>query len=97
MKIYLNGYDADIYVYGHTHCKNVMFGEKKIYINPGSLGCPFDSDFAYSGVLEINDNKTIYTSVDIEYDVMTVTKEIQEKNYSMCEKIIDIFFGGRRM
>lgn len=71
--------------------------KKKIYINPGSLGCPFDSDFACSGVLEINDNKTIYTSVDIEYDVVTVIKEIQEKNYSMCEKIIDIFFGGRRM
>ena len=47
---------------------------------------------AYSGILEIDKNKPNYISIDLQYDVLAVTKEIKKKNYSMCDKIIEWFF-----
>lgn len=85
-------YDADIFLYGHTHQKNIVSDKQKMYINPGSLGCPAGTMFAYSGILEIDKNKPNYISINLQYDVLAVTKEIQKKNYPMCDKIIEWFF-----
>ena len=36
--------DADVFLYGHTHIENYCKDADKLYINPGSLGCPRENN-----------------------------------------------------
>lgn len=90
-------YNADIYVYGHTHKKVINNYENKLYINPGSLGCPLDTNYASCGILNITDNNVEYIDLTIEYDTNKVIQDIEEKNFPMLNEILDIFYGGRHL
>lgn len=87
-----DGIDADIFLYGHTHTISINNKENMWYINPGTVGCPMNSNIAHAGVLEINDEKVTFQCLNIEYDVEKVIEEIKRLRFPMYEKILKIFY-----
>ena len=62
--------EADIYLFGHTHIRcTVKSHSGKLYINPGSVGCPIGIEAASAGILTIEKHKVSYEQIDIAYDV----------------------------
>ena len=62
--------DADIYLFGHTHIRCIIKPhDGKLYINPGSVGCPIGIEAASVGILTLEANKTNYEQIDVAYDV----------------------------
>ena len=52
---------ADIILYGHAHRSSVIYGDDKIYINCGSLGCTSTCEgIVQGGILSIEKHKTIF-------------------------------------
>lgn len=87
--------DSDIYVYGHTHVACINNKNNKWYINPGSLGCPVQSNIANAGVLDIRDDKINFEQLAISYNVDEVIKEIKKLKFPFYEGILKIFYGNR--
>ncbi len=85
--------DADIYLFGHTHTLSVNNEGNKWYINTGSLGCPMDSNTAKAGVLEINDGRVEFKSINVKYNVKEVIEEIKKIKFPFYKKILKIFYG----
>lgn len=84
---------SDIIIFGHNHHRNICKGDK-LYVNVGSLGCPAqDKNLARAGMITIEQGKVIVEPIDIEYDVNTVIKMINEINYPEAENIKRIFYG----
>ena len=75
--------DANIYIYGHTHERCINEKNNVIYINPGSVGCPLNTNKALYGVLDINNGKYEYRSYEAEYDIKKVIKDIENLGYPM--------------
>lgn len=84
--------DADVYLFGHTHSKYYLEKENKLFINPGSLGCPIYTNSASAGILEVIENKIKYTSLNINYDMDEVINEIKKLNYPLCDNVIEKFY-----
>ncbi|MGL4336044.1 MAG: metallophosphoesterase family protein [Turicibacter sp.] len=58
------GIEADIILYGHDHKGSIVYGNDKIYINCGSLGCTTSHEgIAQGGVLTIKGEKPIFEKV----------------------------------
>ena len=90
-----SNYDADVFIYGHSHAKSLIVHQGKCYLNFGSLGCPKDTNIACAGVLYIDSQGVGFDMLDIEYDVEKTIKEIKRIKYPNYEKILEIFYGGR--
>ncbi len=86
--------DADIFIYGHTHTISINNENNKWYINSGSLGCPFKSNIANAGILEINKNEIFYEQLKIEYNVNEVIQEIKRLKFPFYKGILKIFYGN---
>lgn len=84
---------ADIFLYGHVHMSSVYNVENKWYINPGSLGCPKGKNIAQAGILEINNGKIKYKSIDVKYNVNEIIEEIKQLKFPFYKKILEIFYG----
>lgn len=87
-----NDKKADIYLFGHTHNKYYTCINEKYYINPGSLGCPINSNCASAGILEITNNKIDYKTLEIEYNIEKVIEEIKSIEYPLYDYIINKFY-----
>ena len=62
--------DADIFLFGHTHIRCVVkTHDGKLYINPGSVGCPIGIEAASAGILTLTKGKIDYEQIDVGYDV----------------------------
>lgn len=49
--------DAAIYIFGHSHSSEIIWQERKLYFNPGSVSVGLPPDFKRTwGILEFNDN-----------------------------------------
>ena len=65
-----DGINADIYLFGHTHIRCVIkTHDHKLFINPGSLGCPIGIEAASVGILTVTKEKINYEQIDVPYDV----------------------------
>ena len=84
--------DADIFLYGHTHTFSVNNINDKWYINTGALGCPMKSNIARAGILEINDEKIQFKSINVEYNVKEIIDEINNLKFPFYEEILKIFY-----
>ena len=83
--------DADIYFFWHTHI-DVFYNKNRMYINPGSLGCPIKTGCANFGILEIKNREIDYKQLTAEYDVDKVINDIRKLNYPICELMVRIFY-----
>ncbi len=86
-------YDDDIYLYGHTHTYSLNKIDNKWYINPGSLGCPLNTNIAKAGLLEISNEKVKYKTINAEYNVKEVVEEIYRLKIPLYKEILKIFYG----
>ena len=84
--------DADVYLFGHTHVKTFNKNKGKWYINPGSLGCPKDTNLACFGVLNIEKDKIDFEELQVEYDKDTVVNELMEIKFPYYQVILKVFF-----
>ncbi|MBE5821808.1 MAG: YfcE family phosphodiesterase [Clostridiales bacterium] len=87
------GIDADIFLCGHSHSKFSYKNKNKIYINPGSLGCPKGSNIANAVIMDIKKDNIEYELLNIEYDVNLVINEINNKQYPAYKSMLRIFYG----
>lgn len=87
------GIEADIYLYGHTHRNIYNRNNNKIYINPGSVGCPEETNNIWYGILNIENNKVEYKQEEIIYDKKSVMEDIEKTAFPGYKKILEIFFG----
>ena len=84
---------ADIFFYGHTHIALKNEKDNKLFVNPGSLGCPLETNYAYCGILDINNEKVGFEHLQLEYDADFVRKEIESIKYPFYKGILRLFFG----
>lgn len=93
LKRMFSGISADIVLYGHDHCRNICKGDR-LYINVGSLGCPAqDKNIARAGIVKIEKGNVEVEPIDVEYDVNSVIKVIDEINYPDADNIKKYFYG----
>ena len=85
--------NGDIYLFGHTHQICYFEDEGKLFINPGSLGCPVDTGGASCGILTIEKENIKYDQMIIKYDIEKVIKEIKILRYPLNWFMIKIFYG----
>lgn len=88
-----SGINADIYLYGHTHVENYNVKNNKLYINPGALGCPEQTDCARYGILNINKESIDYTQLKVEYNVQEVIDEIETMKFTNYKSVLKLFYG----
>lgn len=66
--------DSDYLFYGHDHTPNKLKLGNKYIIDVGSSGC-------------VKDNKTFYTSIEIDDDIKIITKELEFDRDKLVEKL----------
>ena len=86
-------YDADIFLFGHTHKYSINEIDNKLYINTGSLGCPLNSNISKAGLLEIDNGKIKFKSINVEYNVEEIIEEIYRLKFPFYKEILKIFYG----
>lgn len=87
------GIDADIFLYGHTHRGVYNSKNSKIYINPGALGCPENTNHAPYGVLNINHGKAEYKQLHVNYNVNEVIEFINQIKFPGYKGVLRLFYG----
>ena len=85
--------NADIYLFGHTHTQIYYENNNKYFINPGSLGCPINTNCACAGILEIKNNNIKYEQLEIKYDIHKVINDIKTIKYPLNNFMIKCFYG----
>ena len=86
--------DADIFLFGHTHTYSINNDDNKWYINTGSLGCPMNTNIARAGVLEINNGKIKFETINAKYNVKEITDEINKLKFPFYKEVLKIFYGA---
>ena len=84
--------DADVFLFGHTHKAVVNRKDDRLYINPGSLGCPAGTNKALCGILNIEKEKMDYEELYLDYDLQKERKIIKELKYPNYEYMLESFF-----
>lgn len=85
--------EADIFLFGHTHAQIHYKNNNKYYINPGSLGCPVNTNCACAGILEIENNKINFKQLEVKYDIKKVVNDIKTINYPLNKVMLKLFYG----
>lgn len=89
-----DGIEADILIHGHDHRPALRRKDGRLYINPGSLGCPHTEGApARAGILEVSGGKASYRRIEAAYDVGAVIARIDELECPAGWIIKRIFFG----
>ena len=87
-----NNQNIDIFLFGHTHKEYYFKNDKKIVINPGSLGCPKNTNAALAGILDISNNDIIYEELRVTYNIDEAVESIKKLNYPLSRFMIKTFY-----
>jgi len=60
---YAKKIQADVALYGHSHKHNITYSNDKTFLNPGSISLPRGGSYPTFGVLEIERNGTIHSTL----------------------------------
>lgn len=86
--------DSDVILFGHDHHQNCFQDGNKMYINPGSVGCPSRRlNIAKGGILTIDRGTPSVEFVECSYNVKTVVDAINRINYPCASYIKHGFYG----
>ena len=88
-------YDADIFLFGHTHVAFAKHYEDKWLFNPGSLGLPDYRTYGTYGILEVSDDNTNYNEYDFKFDYDKVLEQMNELDYPQLDVMKRLFFGTK--
>ena len=89
------GESADVILYGHDHAPCVQRSGRRLYVNPGSLGCPGrDRTIARAGILTLADGRADFTPLRVAYDSAAVVDAIHALEYPEHDVIAQIFYGA---
>ena len=81
---------VDVVLCAHSHQYFIKKVQNTWFINPGSVGRPFDLDNRASYVvLEINDNDLITNNYRIAYDIEKVVEKMKKEKFPpvLCQSI----------
>jgi predicted phosphodiesterase len=92
-EIMFEGVEADVYLYGHTHRAICNLNNGKIFINPGALGCPENTNCAPYGILSITNGIVKYKQLYAEYNVEEVIDDIQKAKFPGYKSVLKLFYG----
>lgn len=87
-----NNKTSNVFIYGHTHKYSINKINNKIYLNPGSLGCPKDKNLLSACILNIDDKVSV-EKIEIEYNTTNIINRITEIKMPFYDKILKIFYG----
>ncbi|MBR0133982.1 metallophosphoesterase family protein [Candidatus Saccharibacteria bacterium] len=89
-------YNADVYLFGHTHFLLEQRNDHQYFINPGSVGCPIETNSASAGILDIDNGKITYQRIDAYYDIQKVIDETKQliPEYPAAAEMLHIFFSN---
>lgn len=83
---------ARVVLYGHHHPRNILRDER-LYINPGSVGCPHsDWGVARALILQMNRSQVRVRIVEATYDVRPVIHALRYSEDPIREITLRIFF-----
>ena len=86
---------ADVVLYGHDHARAINRDGDTLYVNCGSLGCPGrGKNVARGGILTLENGRAEVEMIELEYDAVSVTKEIVRLDYPEAGIIRKIFYGA---
>ncbi|WP_240375534.1 metallophosphoesterase family protein [Bacillus piscicola] len=90
-------YDADVIVYSHIHTPFVRKIGKKLFINTGSVGLPFDGDPRPSYVLLQVHGSDVSASVErVTYDNERVMRQYDANDYPNREQMKTVVRTGKK-
>jgi len=73
--------DATVILCGHTHIRDEILDQKRILLNPGSVGMPLHSNGKSQFLILSEENHQWKQEfIDLEYDVESVIRELHEEN-----------------
>ncbi|PRO66861.1 metallophosphoesterase family protein [Alkalicoccus urumqiensis] len=73
---------AEAYVYGHVHTAHHRTLDGKLFLNPGSVGLPFDGDPRASYLLLHKDEHGVHPAFRrVQYDIPRQVKRLEETGY----------------
>ena len=88
---------SDIVVCGHSHCEIARQVENTLFINPGTVGRPFNGDHhASCAILEIEDEDYQVEFLHVAYDWEVVLAKMQALNFPV-EILEEYRLGGSMM
>lgn len=86
--------DVQVCLYGHDHSRGITVSGDRIRADFGALGCPARlHDIARAGILRIENGTACVQPLDVQYDVSTTLRAINDFNYPAKDTILRIFYG----
>lgn len=90
-------FNADAVCFGHHHFVHHFKSNKRLYLNPGSLGCNY-APFAPYAILQVGDSGQIDVSFkDVPYDNREFLLSYEKLNVPAKEFILKIFHGDQQV
>lgn len=81
----INDYDADIYLFAHTHEYFEQTYRNKLFLNTGSINCFHGDTKTTFGILTITKTQTTFEEIKLPYNFSEVKKYyMQSKYYEEC-------------
>ena len=68
----INDFNADVYLFAHTHIPFCTKYKNKLFINAGALFPCYNKQVVVFGVLDINDKTVNYSQIELKYDFLEV-------------------------
>ena len=68
----INDFNADVYLFAHTHVPFCTKYKNKLFINAGALFPCCNKKVIVFGVLDINDKTVNYSQIELKYDFLEV-------------------------
>lgn len=83
----INDYQADVYLFGHTHYPFYKEYNGKIFINSGSVSTPVDIMLTSTyGILTIDSGKVFYEKGEVSYDFEEIKEYYLTSDFYKCCK-----------
>lgn len=86
--------EEDLICFGHHHPIHYYFGEKSIYLNPGSLGCN-DKPIAPYALIDITKGGLVINLEKIRYDNSSFLESYHKLQVPEREFILKVFHGNQ--
>lgn len=68
----IKDFNADVYLFAHTHIPFCTKYKNKLFINAGALFPCYNKQVVVFGVLDINDKTVNYSQIELKYDFLEV-------------------------